>query len=45
MIPKQESFPSMDDSLCKRLTQLYARKNQGIGKLIDAEGGDYWPFE
>jgi hypothetical protein len=45
MIPKQESFPSIDDSLRQRLTQLYARKNQGIGKLVDIEVGEYWPFE
>jgi len=44
-IPEQESYPPMDNSLRKRLTQLYARKNQGIGNMIDANVGAYWPFE
>lgn len=44
-IPRQEPYPPMDDSLRERLTRLYARKNRGIGELIDADVGEYWPFE
>ncbi|MCS4116166.1 sulfotransferase family protein [Salinibacter ruber] len=44
-LPKQDSYPSMDDSLQERLTRLYARKNRGIGNLVEANVGKYWPFD
>jgi len=43
-LPKRDSYPSMDDSLRERLTRKYARKNQGIGNLIEADVEQYWPF-
>lgn len=43
-LPRQDSYPSMDDSLRERLTQIYARENRGIGDLIEPDVGEYWPF-
>ncbi len=44
-IPRRESYPTMDESLRERLTRLYARKNSGIGNLVEVDIGGYWPFE
>lgn len=44
-LPRQDEYPSMDGSLRQRLTRLYARENRGIGDLIEADVGEYWPFE
>jgi hypothetical protein len=42
-MPKQESYPPMDELMRERLKQIYARRNRGIGKMIDADIGKYWP--
>lgn len=44
-LPRKKSYPPMDDSLRERLTELYARENRGIGSLVGADVGRYWPFE
>jgi len=43
-IPRKDSYPPMDESVRERLTQLYARENQGLGEMIDADLETYWPF-
>ena len=43
-LPKKESYPPMDESLRERLTQLYVRKNRGIGHLTGVDTEKYWSF-